>query len=410
MMANFDSILEGDIFRFLIGEYEVPLVIHTEALKISYPLYNLATGRMEESRLGYATIEDIEPKTMRLFIEYAYTGIYRIATENRETSTRHESPRSSAASKCCTRCSDLSSVVRHLTPYCAKASCRDGYLSNSYIFCIECGARSLDADCAYCEECRIVHSGKLAGQGVSVRTSSGPFTVKASNFAIDTSATDIEIGLRHVTLDDGSALEILNCRLTSSHPHVDAAIVFARKDMADAAVRFFHSQNFDKKTISAQLVAVTSKQLAFEQRKYDVGKIKHKDFSKNLKFRRPFIRMSGDLLAHAKLWVFADRYLIQDLKDLCLHMLHRELLFFNINRYSVLEIFELLSYVYDPENTRNSDEDTLDNGEELYVNELKGLAISYATCIIHELREFKQYRETLRNGGDLAADLGSLEL
>jgi hypothetical protein len=75
-------------------------------------------------------------------------------------------------------------------------------------------------------------------------------------------------------------------------------------------------------------------------------------------------------------------------------MLHRELLVFKISENSVLDIFELLTYVYDPDNTRESDEDTVENGEEGYVNELRDLVISYAACIINELREFMEYRET----------------
>lgn len=410
------SILTGGVFRFLPGEVDIPLVVHVQALKISRPLYNLATGPIEDARLGYTTIPDIEVKIMQLFIEYAYTGLYRTDTEMADKAA--DTTKTDAISMYCTRCRYSSSGVRQRTPFCAKAACRDGYLGNSYIFCINCGANSMDADCAYCEQCRRLRIQNLGSRGFSIRTSSGPFTVKASNFTNDTTAFGIDFVLRNTILGDGSTLEILSCRLISSLPQVVAVIVFARKDQADTVVAylhghnsgFFHGQAFDKNTISAEVVAATPKQIAFEQRKYGVGKIKHKDFSKNLKFRKPFIRPSGDILAHAKLWVFADRYLINDLKDLCLHMLHRELLVFKISESSVLDIFELLSYVYDPDNIRESDEDIVDNVEEGYVNELEDLVISYAACIINELREFKEYRETLRNGGDLAADLGSLEL
>jgi hypothetical protein len=302
----------------------------------------------------------------------------------------------------CTRCSDSSSGVRQRTPFCAKAACREGYLGNSYIFCIYCGANSMDADCAYCEQCRRMRIQNLASRGFSIRTSSGPFTVKASNFTNDTTAFSIYFVLRNTIIGDGSTLEILSCRLVSSRSQVVAVIVFARKDQADTVAAYlhghdagyFHGQAFDKNTISAEVVAAIPKQIAFEQRKYDFGRIKHKDFSKNLKFRKPFIQPSGDILAHAKLWVFADRYLVSDLQDLCLHMLYRELLVFKISENSVLDIFELLTYVYDPDNTRESDEDTVENGEEGYVNELRDLVVSYAACIINELREFMEYRET----------------
>jgi hypothetical protein len=392
--------------------------VHIRALKISHPLHTLATGPMKDSQLGYAKLLDVEPKTMQLFLEFVYTGIYRVEKEKTESPASEKTTPSTADSKYCTRCGDSAPTVCQRRPYCASAYCEEDYLSEAYFYCIECSNFSIDDDCAYCEDCRRkVHRENLAAQGArlqpsnhwfSFRKSSGPFTVKASHFNIDTTASEIELFLCHATLDDGSALEILDCRLTVVRSHVVAAVVFAKKEMADAAIRFLHLQRFGRNTIAAEFVSQTPEQGAFEQRRYDVGTIKHKDFWKDLKHRRPVVRIWGILLPHAKLWVFADRYLINDLKALCLHMLHRELLFFKINAGSAFQIFELLSYVYNPENTRQSDEDASEDGNEVYVNELRDLVISYAACIINELRDFKEYRETLRNGGDLAAELGSL--
>lgn len=290
---------------------------------------------MKDTQQGYAKLEEVEPETVQLFLEFVYTGLYRVAEEITEPS---------------------------------------------------------------------------ASRGFRIRTTSGPFTVKAKNFDVNATATDIELGLHHAALHNGISLEILDCRVTTRHPHVVASIVFAKSDIANDAVMFFHRQTFGKQIISAELMAKTSRQSAFEKRKYDVGKIKHKDFSKNLRYQIPAVSFSGKLLPHAKLWVFADRYLVNDLKDLCLHMLCRELLLFKINADTVFQIFELLSYVYDPENTCQSDKDTSGNGEEGYVNKLRDLVISYAACIINELQDFKEFKETLREGGNLAVKLGTLSL
>lgn len=375
---------------------------------------------MKDSQLGYAKLQEVEPKTMQYFLEFIYTGFYQVEKEIIDTPEADETdPSTKTPSKHCTRCGILSYQVCQRTPHCTSATCKDGYLSGSYLCCIGCGGYELSANTAYCTFCRrrlLAEDLKDQGAksranawGFRIRTTSGPFTVKASNFDIDVTATDIEVGLRHATLDDDCPIEILDCRITTRHPHVVAAIVFAKSTMADAAIKAFRRQRFGKQTISAEHVLETSKQYAFEKRKYDVGKIQHKDFSKNLKYRTPAVPFSGRLLPHAELWVFADRYLVNDLKDLCLHMLYRELLVFKINSASVFQVFELLSYVYDPEHTVQSDDETKDKGEEVYVNELRDLVISYAACIFDELREFNEYREALHNGGDLAAVLGSLK-
>ena len=91
-------------------------------------------------------------------------------------------------------------------------------------------------------------------------------------------------------------------------------------------------------------------------------------------------------------------------------MLYRELLLFKINADTVFQNFEPLSYVYDPENTCQSDKDTSGNGEEGYVNKPRDLVILYAACIINELQDFKEFKETLREGGNLAVKLGTLSL
>jgi hypothetical protein len=377
---------------------------------------------MEDARAGYATIDDIEPRTMQQFIEYAYTGVYRTNTDLADTAedtidTAEDTTKKHVLPRHCTRCAGSSTSVRQRTPYCSQATCKQGYLTNNYIFCIYCGAHSMDADCACCEQCRRSRLESPGSRSFSIRKPSGPFTVKARNLSKNTTANNIAFVLRNTIFDDGAPLELLSCRMINSGPQIDAAIVFARKDQADAVAAhlqgrnagLFRSRTIDENTIHAKVMGPIPKEVAFGQRRYDVGNIKHKDLNRDLNNRRPSIRPTGDLLAHAKLWVFADRYLVDDLKSLCLHMLHRELLAFKVNEESVTNIFELLSYVYDPDNTWESAGDVEEDGEEGYANGLRDLAISYTACIIGELREFKEYRETLRRGGDLAAELGSME-
>ena len=406
--------LKGDIFKFLVGEEKVPFTIHKEILRISEPLYRLATGYMVESRSGYATLEDIDPKTMRLFAEYAYTGIYRSHANYTEPKSPEGSSKSSGAPFYCSRCAEPNIAVRKLTPFCARKASKKEYTLNAYLYCIECGAKSLDATRAYCQDCRKRKQkrvpGSSVGQGVSIRTSSGPFAIEIAGLAPGTTAADAHCLMRCIHLDDGFELDPLQSRLTYSSKKLAAEIVFARKEMAETAVENLNGQRIDGNTATTRVLELTTKQSAFEQRKYPVGDATHQHFARYLKLLKPAVRLSGDLTSHAKLWVFADRYLIKDLKALCLHMLYRELLLFNINQNSVLEIFDFLYYVYDFTPDKDEDDDEVNSGGNMDFNELRDLAISYAACMLNEIREYKEFREMMRNGGDLAADFISLAL
>ena len=143
---------------------------------------------MKDTQQGYAKLEEVEPETVQLFLEFVYSGLYRVAEEITERS---------------------------------------------------------------------------ASRGFRIRTTSGPFKVKAKNFDVNATATDIELGLHHAALHNGISLEILDCRVTTRHPHVVASIVFAKSDVANDAVMFFHRQRFGKQIVSAELMAKTSRQFAF---------------------------------------------------------------------------------------------------------------------------------------------------
>ncbi|KAF4201463.1 hypothetical protein CNMCM8927_001559 [Aspergillus lentulus] len=53
-----------------------------------------------------------------------------------------------------------------------------------------------------------------------------------------------------------------------------------------------------------------------------------------------------DILFHAKLYVFATKYLIKPLRKQCLHSIHRDLWNFSLNRESTSVILDLLDFTY----------------------------------------------------------------
>ncbi|KAF2445132.1 hypothetical protein P171DRAFT_360230 [Karstenula rhodostoma CBS 690.94] len=82
--------------------------------------------------------------------------------------------------------------------------------------------------------------------GLNIRgaaTSSGPHTVMASNFAIGTTAADIEQVMGQV------GGELLECRVVVARPTVMAELTFATKDGADNVIATFNGKKADGKTL-----------------------------------------------------------------------------------------------------------------------------------------------------------------
>ena len=98
--------------------------------------------------------------------------------------------------------------------------------------------------------------------------------------------------------------------------------------------------------------------------------------------------------AHAKLYHFADYNMIIDLKSLCRHKWHRDLLVFNLSSETIPFITELLRFTYDITETDESYND----------NSLRSLVMAYATSLAKELMEYDELNVLLTEGGDLVRD------
>lgn len=82
------------------------------------------------------------------------------------------------------------------------------------------------------------------------------------------------------------------------------------------------------------------------------------------------ISLVPDLVFHAKLYVFANRYLIDSLRTQCLKSLHRDLCEFSLNKQNVPHILDLLEYTYQESG----------RGDPGIGCSLKDLVIHYAAC------------------------------
>ena len=77
-MANDrQRIVQGSVFRFLVGKHQRPMTVHTALVaEQSSALRALVSGFMEEANIGTAVWEDVEEDTFAQFAQFVYTGDY----------------------------------------------------------------------------------------------------------------------------------------------------------------------------------------------------------------------------------------------------------------------------------------------------------------------------------------------
>lgn len=102
-----------------------------------------------------------------------------------------------------------------------------------------------------------------------------------------------------------------------------------------------------------------------------------------------------NLLAHAKIYVFAERYLIDSLRDQCLKSLHRDLCNFSLNLQNIEQILDLLEYTYE-QTSRQSSAGT---------NSLRSVVLHYVSCEIRTLVKDTRFRSLLDNFGEMGSEL-----
>jgi hypothetical protein len=84
-----------------------------------------------------------------------------------------------------------------------------------------------------------VVGGSKPGGGISIKGLAGPYVVMAKNFALGTTAADIESAMTPV----GGVT--LSCRLIQERPTVIAEIIFESKEGADNVIDTFNNQQAD---------------------------------------------------------------------------------------------------------------------------------------------------------------------
>lgn len=116
------------------------------------------------------------------------------------------------------------------------------------------------------------------------------------------------------------------------------------------------------------------------------------DYDKYLTAATP----SNNPLIHAKLYIFADKWLIKPLKALCLGKLHKDLVNYEMDASTIPNLIETIRYAY-----AGVDYYTPDAAD----SALRELIITYVAAEADVLVQARGFRELLQQEGYIGADL-----
>ena len=100
-------------------------------------------------------------------------------------------------------------------------------------------------------------------------------------------------------------------------------------------------------------------------------------------------------LGHARLYVLADKYDVQPLKELVLHKLHQTLKSFSIYTARVVDLINLVRFAYSDESTPTYND---------RVDDLRKLVVHYVATTLESIAESEPFMELLQDGGDFVKD------
>ncbi|KAM5454246.1 hypothetical protein MaudCBS49596_002260 [Microsporum audouinii] len=120
---------------------------------------------------------------------------------------------------------------------------------------------------------------------------------------------------------------------------------------------------------------------------------------------KPFSNVTEDqdfspvFLGHARLYVIADKYCIETLKDLVLYKLYTTLKGFTLFKKRVGDLIKLIRFIYHDGNTR---------GQTKVLDPLRKLVTLYAATKLNDIALDALFLETLEDGGEFVVDFWKL--
>jgi hypothetical protein len=105
------------------------------------------------------------------------------------------------------------------------------------------------------------------------------------------------------------------------------------------------------------------------------------------------------LLAHARLYTFAEMRLVGPLKSLALEKIHKTLMGFSLYDQRIGDIVAVVRYAYE------NGPDRVGNGT---MNELRQMLVEYMACEVDIIGKHKDFQALLEEGGEFVTDFWAL--
>lgn len=132
---------------------------------------------------------------------------------------------------------------------------------------------------------------------------------------------------------------------------------------------------------------------------HPVGLHKHSTIHTFIESSLIKVPVTGNLVAHAKVYVFAKKYLIKELAQMAVHLLHREFTGYAMDKVGSSGLVRMIEYAY-----QNSGDAAGSNN----VNNLKVLALKHAALNSDKLLCCKGFCKLLRDGGEFGVDFARM--
>jgi hypothetical protein len=363
-LVDFTEVCGGDIFTFVIGKDKKEYMVHSGVFtRLSKPLTAMLENGMKESTTRRVILEDIDPDTFRLVLEFAYTNMCRLEKPVRGEIDGGEAERPSVPHPPDRRRSedplaewDFEVEERETPPSPRRTEgyrCFDawGHLEEPR-FCPRCGD-----DLYWTDNCK---GGYFDCANVRPRGDYSP---------------------------DYDSPEYYGQSRYRRYMYEDR--------YCDRCGR--KQQPCDRRPTTFLPCEHCSQWKQFSDRRYPVRGTTHEDFREYLYTMYPRVDISHNSVQHVNVHLFATEWMMDELQALSLHLLHRDLCNIKLTEGSVKDTCAMIREVY----KRTAPADTESEGAEA---DLRELVRDFAIKCRKYLLKFESFKELLEEGGAFALE------
>ena len=327
-----------DPITILVGPQKARFQVPPQLLaQHSEPLNKMVSNGMKESREGLAYLPDEDPQTFQHFLDWGQSGTYRVPQTDVDRRAEYS----------------INEINRmENLPSCVE----DGPIGNLTRF--------------YCKTCKKY---RCMPANVMIR-----WVCKACQSASHDPGRCSKCKRRQRE-PDKTFLTICEDGCPGEPLH----IADSKWAVTDATHRDLFWQHFDGRD------------------RYGVGPYTHSEVQESVDKILPKVRKSFNFVAHAKVYVFAEKWLIKDLQEMAVHLLHRDLHpWYEILVCDTQNVIDLIRYIYENGQQKMGSEE---------VSPLKEVALEYIAINTHHLLRREEFCDLLSEGGEFAVELAKMQ-